>query len=1196
MTHPIGRVRRARILLRCLLGILLLLIPADARPDEPEPFPAHLRHFKDDLEQYEHAKQIRVWLDRLGSENSAVQQQAGDELAKDKTGRSYFLGCLLLIDLHGHRPNAKKALDYLLAIVKDEGHSARASAIFALRPVGAQYPEQVVPVIISALDALQPNVRRRAARSLAAFGPQSRNVVSSLVKRLSKEEESDVRLTVIETLGSIGPCAYEATGSLIGVLKKEHDWFIRHAVIEALSSILRGHAGNQTVADALASELRRSPPDDESLSPTRLAVLLAFLELPEQAKRAVPAIAELLHDPNAFSRGCAAQILGSLGDDASSAADVLAKRALDDDPFKIQSAQMATWALGRMPSVAHQTVRTLIHAIQRSTLREVAEQAFRDLGTAAVPPLIELLKTEDRKHAAHALGLIGPPASEAAKQLGELLRDEKKCVREAAVLALVQLKWGASGATTALTEALDSLDPDLSQRAAMALGNVGPSASEAAQRLGVLLKDKNDDVSRAALEALVRLQWNAEDATTALITALNHRDPAFREFAAKALGNIGATAEGAVDKLIICLKPYPDPTDGKLLVDVGLRSEAARALGRVGAGSKRAIPCLVTEIHEGPAPLVAAEAVASIASGLATAKDTTVIAELENARDACKKCLATLADTWEKRQMKTFIDTLNNHISYLQLLRDNLWHNRLLRFLGDHKGIATIVFLYFIWGGFVVTVWLWSPVHILNWNQGLKNADIPLPNFLGAGVISASIPIGYILLLGLLHYHPRVLDAWVAQYIEHARRNFDRIEVAKQRSIHVSLPVEFDGRVIDEWTASKLRAEFDTRKRKCYILIRGQGGAGKTSLACQMAKWAMAEHETRRLATHPMLPAFIEEELDDPSVPDEVRFMHAIRGKLQTLIGEAVPIPPELLTNLLRQKRVIVIVDRFSEMTKPTREQIRPQSADFPATAFVLTSRHNEALGNTPKTSIRPVPIAGNGLVQFMQAYLTQRGKRHLLDDNSFLDACLHFSRMVGKRSITVLLARLFADQLAARKLNDDEQQTQLRLTQLPCNIPELMLSYVNQLHPPCTIAERILQVQRDAMAVAWECLRKNYCPGRARRDDARRALEGDDANERLAYLEKTMRLVRSEGAHLEIRFILDPLAEYLAGMYLVNERQDDNQLWTQFFEFVAPGHVRTSEITSFLLAVRDCCSATHVEVPQWVPEKLAELGGLDVH
>ena len=76
------------------------------------------------------------------------------------------------------------------------------------------------------------------------------------------------------------------------------------------------------------------------------------------------------------------------------------------------------------------------------------------------------------------------------------------------------------------------------------------------------------------------------------------------------------------------------------------------------------------------------------------------------------------------------------------------------------------------------------------------------------------------------------------------------------------------------------------------------------------------------------------------------------------------------------------------------------------------------------------------------------------------------------------------------------------------------------------------MAVHRAAKALAWECLAETYRPGPARTEDARAALGGDDAAARLGYLEERLRLIRTVlTAKDRVRFLLDPLAECLAGL-----------------------------------------------------------------
>jgi hypothetical protein len=65
---------------------------------------------------------------------------------------------------------------------------------------------------------------------------------------------------------------------------------------------------------------------------------------------------------------------------------------------------------------------------------------------------------------------------------------------------------------------------------------------------------------------------------------------------------------------------------------------------------------------------------------------------------------------------------------------------------------------------------------------------------------------------------------------------------------------------------------------------------------------------------------------------------------LQASIGETEPIPDELCDRLLRQRRILVIVDHLSEMSEATRKEIRPGHLDFLVNALIVTSRLDEKL------------------------------------------------------------------------------------------------------------------------------------------------------------------------------------------------------------------------------------------------------------
>jgi HEAT repeat protein len=448
----------------------------------------------------------------------------------------------------------------------------------------------------------------------------------------------------------------------------------------------------------------------------------------------------------------------------------------------------------------------------------------------------------------------------------------------------------------------------------------------------------------------------------------------------------------------------------------------------------------------------------------------------------------------------------------------------------------------------------------------------------------------------LLSYRPRVLDAWVEKNIGKAKDGFEEIDTVKKRKIHISsVPVNLNDKLVQSLTAKDLHLTFE--RNPARLLIWGEGGAGKTSLGCQIGKWAMAEDKAERLCKHRMLPVLIEEELGG-----EQRFTEAIRQQLKILLDESEPISVELLEQLLKHQRILVIVDHLSEMSEATRQAIPFKAPEFPVKALVVTSRLEENLDGGNKTTIKPLRVEGNRLSSFMDTYLKQRGKRDLFDDPEYFDACRELSLMVmvGERDITVLLAKLYADQLVAAK-------ERLEAEDLPDNIPDLMLCYLNRLNDSVEEENKPdnLTVHADVKAIAWECLKREYKPQAANYEDVLRAIASpnmddddkkDKAKVRLKYLEKRLCLIRTKEPGDKVLFDLDPLAEYLAGLYLVDCYGKDEQKWREFLAEADSKPGAPEAIKGFLLAVRDCylVKVPEGKVTDFVPEELGKRADLN--
>jgi hypothetical protein len=231
-------------------------------------------------------------------------------------------------------------------------------------------------------------------------------------------------------------------------------------------------------------------------------------------------------------------------------------------------------------------------------------------------------------------------------------------------------------------------------------------------------------------------------------------------------------------------------------------------------------------------------------------------------------------------------------------------------------------------------------------------------------------------------------------------------------------------------------------------------------------------------------------------------------------------------------------------------------------------------------------------LASFLEDYLTQRGKRDRFNGAEFFEACRRLWLMVGARDITILLAKLYAEQMIAAQEGSIDGN-------LPETIPDLMLSYVNEVNRGVESHKQDDRlVHRVTKAIAWECLKRTYRPTPAPRQNVLAALTGEqDAEGMLTYLEKRLRLIQTWGAgRNEIRFTLDPLAEYLAGLHVLDQYGDNADAWREFPALADTMPGAPDAIKEFLLAVRDCCLAkgSDAKVPTFLPGELANHAGVN--
>jgi HEAT repeat protein len=940
---------------------------------------------------------------------------------------------------------------------------------------------------------------------------------------------------------------------------KDHDPAKRANAI-----VLLGQSGeNGTIAVPVLIEMLKDQPGFTS-SENNYFRDAAAKALAQIGLSAVPALTEALKDEDVNVRAGVSYALGRIGPDAMSAVPQLIN-TLKNWPkaSKLENDYVRDTAANALVNIGSAAVPKLIEALkmQNVDVRGGAAYALGRIGPrakAAVPTLIEALKASHeyvRSSAADALGRIGPAAKPAVDALIEALRDGAGEVRSGAAYALGQL--GDKKAIPVLINSLQDQHEHVRGSAASALVRIGPAAT--VDGLIEALKESHEGTRGGAAHVLGQFGPAARKAVPELIRTLNAQDEYVRDRAANALGRIGS--EDAVPPLMEVLQNENDY----------VRGTAADALGRIGIGAKAAIPELTKSLNAKDDYLrsSAADALVNIAEALARARDRDAISQLRMAHH--------VAESSSDPDVRKQAELIGHSIAYLE----SLWQEEVRAWVVQHPEITVPVGLILIlFLAYSVIFWL-RPLWLLPIAEKLPRDIMPkwMELFVYAGVDK-------------LAYRPRVLDAWIEKEIDHYRREFESLKVVSDRSIHVRVPVCLNDKTVHDLSCRDLRECFS--QSKIRLLIHGEGGSGKLHIACQIARWAMANGNEERICSHDMLPVLIgRDELLAENDPEICAY-----NKLHYIVKAG--ISKKFFQELSRARRILVVVHQFSELSMEIRNRILPDRKDFSFHALIITSRiaektHSDVL----KTRIETQRIkGGDPLSAFISRYLNKKRKDDLFPGKKHHDLCRNLCDVVGKRDVTVLIVKIYVEIL----ISSHEANT-LAKKDLPKNIPDLMLRYVDGLIRTEEGAPDPISIHDCLKVISWMYLKDSFRPIVALRTDIVKELSKlsnrEQVDQTLGYLEKKLHLlesVKKSPGDDRVLMTLDPLAEYLAARHLVESYRNDDKKWYWFFEQAKQKSKDPAGIKDFLMAVQDCCRTIGIEepynVPPWVHTELAKLTG----
>ncbi len=749
-----------------------------------------------------------------------------EETASKGTPGSRYLSALLMGDIKN-----EAATPVLIRLLKDDQAKVRTNAETALQKIG-QKAKSAVPALIYAVErehdlsslkvspelADEPsfNFRAKAVEALGEIAPQADEVLDLLMKAVN-DKESDVRSQAVTVMGKMPARAKTVVPILVKSLR-DGNGNVRRAAATALGQLgseakpailellnisadVDGRVRKEAIEalDRIAPETEDlfivvSKAKDDKYPAVRSQAATVMGKMRARAKTVVPILIAALRDESANVRQAAATALGQLGPEAKVAVSGLVE-ALRDGDGRVR--KEATIALGKIGPGAKDAVSSLVKVLIEGNpeSRNDAAQALRGIGSAAVPLLIEALHERDadaRRNAAAALGGIQPKPREAVSVLASTLKDKEPLVRQASANALAQIGPEAQAAVSSLVEALRDENVEVRRSSASALGQIGYGTQDVVFALsGVLSKDENAGVRSSAASALGRVRQERPEALSALIRALDKDE------------------------------------------NSGVRNSAVNALGRIGAGAKIAMPVLIdaldkkTDLRQS-----AADSLANIAKSLEDAKDTESVPPLKKAYQSLLKNPELATPPYPQHE---HAKSVQRAIEHLNLMWWRQYINEITVRIHQYPLVFSIVVVYILWVATCMLLLLVFPLALLRINDFLRLYKAKLRG----RTFEIGLPLRYVFFVGFLNYRPRVLDAWVRQHIATARRRFLEITTVSQRAVHIPVPVRLESNVVAVFEAKNLKSTF--LNRIGFLLITGEGGSGKTSLACQVARWAMAD-------------------------------------------------------------------------------------------------------------------------------------------------------------------------------------------------------------------------------------------------------------------------------------------------------------------------------------------------------------------
>lgn len=365
--------------------------------------------------------------------------------------------------------------------------------------------EVVLADQVAALQSPEQLSREMALVRMSQLGGNAGSAIPAIIPVLKADPAEGVRIVAAQALGRIGN-PVEASGPALFAAFDDASISVRVAAIQSLRQL---GWEKQTVIQKLISMAAHESWVQRVAVADGLMMARELKDQPDIEQAAATTLLTLLADPYVLVRSAAARSLGGIRMGADAAIPALIGAAADSDWRVRRDVAGALGTFGEQAASANDVLVTLLRDSDNETrlraaqsLRAVNPNGAFDLVMAAAKDGNEYIRTT----AIESIGRYGANEPAIAALIGAL-GDGSVDVRFRAVRAFEAMGPAAKPALEALTKSVNDRNCIVREYACRALGRMGPEAASAVPVLNVASTDDwHGGTRKAALAALKAIQ------------------------------------------------------------------------------------------------------------------------------------------------------------------------------------------------------------------------------------------------------------------------------------------------------------------------------------------------------------------------------------------------------------------------------------------------------------------------------------------------------------------------------------------------------------------------------------------------------------------------------------------------------------------------------------------------------------------